>query len=109
MRLDEEENDILGERRDHKTSDTAYVFVPFEQVSAQFTSRHSTPRRHDATTLTHAHRRSPTLTDAHRRSPTLTDAHRRSPTLTDAHPPRPQVNTHVLNLGVDKLDYFVAG
>jgi F-box protein 9 len=88
LRLDEEENDILGERRDHKTSDTAYVFVPFEQVSAQFTSRHSTPRRHDATTLTHAHRRSPTLTDAHRRSPTLTDAHHahpRSPTLTDAH------------------------
>ena len=57
LRLDEEENDILGERRDHKTSDTAYVFVPFEQVSAQFTSRHSTPRRHDATTPRH----SPTL------------------------------------------------
>lgn len=48
LRLDEEENEILGERRDHRTTDTAYVFVPFEQASS-----------------------------------------------------------HILNLGVDKLDYFV--
>ena len=51
MRVDDSEDAILGERREHKTAGSSpYVFVPFEQAS-----------------------------------------------------------THVLNLGIDKLDYFVAG
>ena len=51
MRVDDSEDAILGERREHKTAGSSpYVFVPFEQTM-----------------------------------------------------------THVLNLGIDKLDYFVAG
>lgn len=51
LRVDDTEDGILGERREHKTAGSSpYVFVPFEEAS-----------------------------------------------------------THVLNLGVDKLDYFVAG